>query len=270
MSATSAPEQAAVLVTRSLCAGYGRIPVVNDLDLSVAAGEVVALLGPNGAGKSTTMKTIAGCLSPLSGSIVLDGKPCRDSIQRRARRGLAYISETRSVFRGLTTAENLRLVKNGVERGLAYVPELEPLLSRKAGLLSGGEQQLLALARALATRPRLLMIDEVSLGLAPLVVNRLMQAVRGAADEGAAVLIVEQYAQRALDVADHIHVMRRGRIALSGTPERMRASLADIEGLYLSADSVSHLNEDEHSSATGQPEIASQRDSGPGADRGPR
>jgi branched-chain amino acid transport system ATP-binding protein len=216
------------------------------------------------------MKTIAGCLSPLSGSIVLDGKPCRDSIQRRARRGLAYISETRSVFRGLTTAENLRLVKNGVERGLAYVPELEPLLSRKAGLLSGGEQQLLALARALATRPRLLMIDEVSLGLAPLVVNRLMQAVRGAADEGAAVLIVEQYAQRALDVADHIHVMRRGRIALSGTPERMRASLADIEGLYLSADSVSHLNEDEHSSATGQPEIASQRDSGPGADRGPR
>jgi len=239
MSGIDSPQvPSAVLSTLDLCAGYRRVPVVHDLNIEIAGGDVVALLGANGAGKSTTLKTIAGWLPPISGSIVVDGQAVKDSIHKRARRGVAYISEERAVFYTLSTLENLRLVKNGVEVGLEYMPELKPLLKRRAALLSGGEQQFLAIARALATKPRLLMIDELSLGLAPKIVDRLLVAIRRTADSGVGVLIVEQYAQRALDVADRVYVMRRGRVVASGTSSEVRGSISEIEGMYLSSKTI--------------------------------
>ena len=225
-----------VLEVSGLSAGYRGLPVVHGVDINVAPGEVVALLGPNGAGKSTTLMTIAGHLPPIAGSIKLDGKGLRGPSYKRARVGLAFVSEERSLFHKLTTEENLRLGRGGTEAALEFIPELRPLLARRAGLLSGGEQQYVAMARALAMRPRLLLIDELSLGLAPLIVTRLHRAVRDIADSGIGVLIVEQYARRALAIADQVYVMRRGRIELSGPSADIQDRLAEVEGIYLSVE----------------------------------
>jgi len=207
---------------------------VHDLELEVPAGEVVALLGPNGAGKTTTLSTIAGHIQELGGTITLDGEPLRGAAHRRAQRGVAYITEERSVFHRLSTRDNLRLGAGGIQAALQHVPELEPLLGRRAGLLSGGEQQFLALARALAAQPRLLLIDELSLGLAPMIVTRLFDIVRATASQGTAVLIVEQYAHRALEIADSVYVMRRGRIELAGSAAQVQDRLGELRGIYLS------------------------------------
>lgn len=164
----------AVLDVRHLSAGYGDLPVVVDVDLRIEPGEVVALLGPNGAGKSTTMLALAGVL-PASGDVRFDDRVQRGPLHRRAARGLAFIPEGRSVFMGLSAERNLRLGRGSLQTALELFPELEPLLGRKAGMLSGGEQQIVGLARALAGTPRLLLVDELSLGLAPMIVRRLLR-----------------------------------------------------------------------------------------------
>ena len=223
-----------LLECRGLAAGYRNVPVVRSLDLRVDAGEVVALIGPNGAGKTTTLLTLAGELPPLGGEVVFRGESTRAPLFRRARRGLALVTEERSVFMRLSTADNLRLAR--VSRGEVtdLFPELAPLMRRNAGLLSGGEQQMLTLGRALARRPALLLADELSLGLAPLVVQRLLEAVRRAASEqGTGVLLVEQHVRQALDIADRVYVMQRGEIALSGTATEITDRLAEIEEAYL-------------------------------------
>jgi branched-chain amino acid transport system ATP-binding protein len=222
-----------VLEARGLSGGYGSLAAVRDLDLEVGAGEVVALLGPNGAGKSTTLKTLMGALKPLGGEVRWKGTATTAPLHRRAREGMAYVPEERSVFMGLTALENLRVSDGPIERALELFPELEPHLRRKAGLLSGGQQQILTLARALAREPEVLLADELSLGLAPLVVRRLLAAVREAAERGVGVLLVEQHARQALAVADRVYVLQRGRVALDGTAAEILGRLDEVEKTYL-------------------------------------
>jgi branched-chain amino acid transport system ATP-binding protein len=224
-----------ILQCRGLSAGYGAVPVIHDLDIDVHEGEVVALLGPNGAGKSTTLLTLCGHVGVMSGTVSIDGKAASGPLHRRCRAGIALVPEARAIFPSLTTAQNLRLGRGDVEAAVAHMPELRPLLRRKAGLLSGGEQQILVLARALAAQPRVLVADELSLGLAPMAVDRLLRAARRAADDGIGVLLVEQYARRALAVADYVYVLRRGRIALAGPASEISRRLGEVEGVYLSA-----------------------------------
>ena len=152
--------------------------VVRGLDLRVEPGEVVALIGPNGAGKTTTLLTLSGELPPIAGEVRFNGEVTKAPLFKRARRGLGFVTEERSVFMRLSTADNLRLARVPRRDATALFPELEPLMGRRTGLLSGGEQQMLALARALARKPTMLLADELSLGLAPLVVQRLLRAVR--------------------------------------------------------------------------------------------
>lgn len=232
-----------LLEAKGLAAGYEGRPVVHDLDLSVGAGEVVALLGPNGAGKTTTLLTMAGELDPIEGEVLIDGEAVKSPLHARARRGLGYITEERSVFTGLTARENLWCGGVPIERALALFPELERVLDTRGGLLSGGEQQMLTLARALGRGPRLLLADELSLGLAPLVVDRLLKAVRAAADAGTAVLVVEQYARKALEYADRAYVMAGGRIRMAVSASEGRQRLSDIEATYFSAAPQDDLNE---------------------------
>jgi ABC-type branched-subunit amino acid transport system ATPase component len=222
-----------LLSVRGLSAGYGDLAAVRDLDLEVAPGEVVALLGPNGAGKTTTLLTIAGELVPLGGTIDCLGTSMRAPLHRRVRAGLGFVPEERAVVTGLSAGGNLRLGRGAPEQAIALFHELGPLLRRRAGLLSGGEQQMLTLGRALAAEPRLLLVDELSLGLAPLVVQRLLLAVRAAADRGVGVLLVEQHASEAMSIADRVVVMRRGRVVLSGAASEMRDHIEDLESAYL-------------------------------------
>ena len=218
-----------------LQAGYAGHPVVRDVDLAVHPGEVVTLLGANGAGKTTTLLTLAGYLKPVGGVLRVDGEESQAPLSTRARKGMAFVTEDKSVFFQLTVRENLRV--GGVTPGSVteLFPELHPLLDRKAGLLSGGEQQMLSVGRALARRPRLLLLDELSLGLAPLIVARLLRAVRDAADGGVGVLLVEQHVEQALDVADRALVLQRGTVVLSGTADEVRDRRDLLEDSYLMA-----------------------------------
>jgi branched-chain amino acid transport system ATP-binding protein len=237
---TQAPTSETVLAARGVAAGYHRHAVVDGIDLEVRAGEVVALLGPNGAGKTTTLLTLAGELQPLTGEVYFRGHPTTAGLYKRAREGLAFVTEERSVFPQLTAAENLKVGRCEVADALSLFPELEPLLDRRGGLLSGGEQQMLTLARALGRKPILLLADELSLGLAPLVVKRLLTAVRAAADErGIGVLLVEQHVKQALRVADRVIVMRGGRIVLAGTVDETRHQLEDA---YLSSGGITEAS----------------------------
>ena len=215
-------------------AGYGKMAVVRDLDLRVDAGEVVALIGSNGAGKTTTLLTLAGELQPMAGEVRFFGAATTSPMHARARNGLGYVSEERSVIMRMTVAENLRLARVSPEVACGYFPALEPILDRRAGLCSGGEQQMLSLARALGREPKVLLADELSLGLAPLIVDRLLTTVRAAADDrGVGVLLVEQHVRQALRIADRVYVMERGRIVLSGTSQEVSGQLDVIESAYL-------------------------------------
>jgi branched-chain amino acid transport system ATP-binding protein len=228
-----------VLEIAGLTAGYDGAPVVRDLDLTVDAGEVVALLGPNGAGKTTTLKAISGIVRPLSGRIAFAGTDtAKLAPEQRARRGIAHVPEGRGLFFGLTVAEHFRLGHRGerlaAEQAYEYFPALGELRARRAGLLSGGEQQMLAVARALVRRPRLLLLDELSLGLAPVVVERLLPVVRGyALEHGCAVLLVEQHVQLALEIADRGYVLSHGEVVLHRGARELRADEQLLTASYL-------------------------------------
>lgn len=223
----------ALLEARGLSGGYGGVPVVRDLDLHVEPGEIVALLGANGAGKSTTLLSVAGQLRPLGGAVLWHGKVTKAPLYRRARDGMAMVPEGRSVITRLSVMANLRL-GGDVDGALRIFPELEPHLGRPAGLLSGGQQQMVSVARALSRRPQVLLVDELSLGLAPLLVERLLAALRAAADDGIGVLLVEQHARMALEVADRGYVLRRGRVSLQGSATELLEDARALEQTYLS------------------------------------
>jgi branched-chain amino acid transport system ATP-binding protein len=176
---------------------------------------------------------MAGVLKPISGEVRWLGKQTKSALHVRARQGMRFVTEERSVFMGLTAEDNLRIMHKSIEPCLELFPELRPLLKRKAGLLSGGEQQILTLARALEGDVKLLLADELSLGLAPMVVERLLRAVRGAADRGVGVILVEQQIRNALKVADRGMVLRRGRVVMSGTATELLERLDEIESSYL-------------------------------------
>jgi branched-chain amino acid transport system ATP-binding protein len=226
----------AVISVQGMSTGYGGNPVVHDLSFEVKEGEVLCLLGPNGAGKTTTMLALAGELPLLSGEVEFAGIKQKAPLYKRARVGLSYVTEERSVFKGMTLRDNLRVGGVNAKEVLELFPELEQRMTTRGGLLSGGEQQMLTLGRALARKPKLLLADELSLGLAPLVVDRLLQAVRRAADEqGTAVVMVEQHAHKALRYTDHAIVMRRGRVGLDLSGEDARKRIGDVEQAYLTA-----------------------------------
>jgi branched-chain amino acid transport system ATP-binding protein len=239
-SATSASASGHALVVRDLFAGYQQVPVVRELNLEVRPGEVVALLGPNGAGKTTTLETIAGLNRPISGTVELSGESVGGTPAHvLAHRGLALVPEGRALFPGLTVREHLRLAGGRgagrrEEELLGMLPELRKCLGRKAGLLSGGEQQMLAVGRALVTRPRLLLVDEMSLGLAPVIVERLLPILRRAAAElGSSVLFVEQHVALALEISDRAYVLAHGRIRLEGPAAELRERRDLLAASYL-------------------------------------
>ena len=234
MDKTPEVAQRVVLEASGMSVGYGPIPVVRNLDLVVSSGEIVTLLGANGAGKTTTLMALVGLLAPSEGVVKLHGRATKSPLHKRIHEGLAYVPEQRGVFRNLTTMENLRLGRGDPQAALALMPELLKLVDRRAGLLSGGEQQMLSLARALASKPTVLLCDELSLGLAPLIVQRLLQAIRVAAQQGVAVLLVEQHVRAALAVADRAYVLRRGSVVISGTADHVRSRLHEVESSYLS------------------------------------
>lgn len=222
-----------------LDAGYNGSRAIRALELEVGEGEVVALLGANGAGKTTTVLSLAGELEPLSGSISWLGHTGKRSLQQRARHGLALVTEERSVFTRLSVRQNLAIGRGcNSERALEIFPELRPLLDRRAGLLSGGEQQMLTMGRALARPTKLLLADELSLGLAPITVGKLLAAVRQAADRGMGALLVEQQVERVLTIADRVYVMRTGEVVFHGTAQEARANLEAITTHYLGHDAA--------------------------------
>jgi len=224
-----------VLRIRGLSAGYQGVPAIRDIDLRVVAGSILALLGPNGAGKSTTLRAAAGLLPALDGTVTAVGSPVTGSVERATRAGLCLIPDNRGVFHGLTVAENLRLAraKGGFGPALDRFPQLRPLLNRRCGLLSGGEQQLLAIAKTLLLRPKVLLIDELSMGLSPIAVRRILPELRRLADEeGTAIVLVEQHIDQALGVADEAVVLHHGRIALTGPAADLRADRDRIQRAY--------------------------------------
>jgi branched-chain amino acid transport system ATP-binding protein len=227
-----------VLEIENLTAGYGDTVVLRDVTLSVPDGTVVALLGPNGAGKTTTLRVASGLIRPMRGRVVLDGEDlvgCRAS--GRARRGMCLLPESRGIFPSLSVRENLILQSpkhkesESVERAIATFPALGGRMRQLAGSLSGGEQQMLALVRTIVSDPKVVLIDEASLGLAPLVVDRVFDTVRRIASTGVSLLLVEQYVTRALDLADWVYVMSRGQIVSSRAAKDLSAE--DVFEQYL-------------------------------------
>ena len=225
-----------MLELRDLRIDRGGFPIVRGVDMEVAPGAVTVLLGPNGAGKTTLLEAISGVIPAADGAILLDGADVtRASRRRRALGGLAHVEQGRTVFADLTVQENLETVAEGdrLERAFALFPELDKRRNVRAALCSGGEQQMLVIARALATDPTLVMVDELSLGLAPVIVKRLMKVVREMADAGIGILLVEQYAFQALAIGDSAYVLNRGEIAFSGSARELHADPAKLREAYL-------------------------------------
>ena len=221
-----------MLEVQDLHVSYGSIEAVRDVSVTAERGKVTLVLGANGAGKTTTLKAIAGLMSPASGSVKLDGADITGlAAHKVARKGVALVPEGRRVFAPLSVAENLRLggylaSRQEYDRALARVYEMFPILGTRrdkpAGLLSGGEQQMLAFARALMSQPKVILMDEPSMGLAPVVVDSILVKVRELADSGIGVLMVEQNAEAGLDVADHVVAVARGEVVYSGAVNEAR------------------------------------------------
>ena len=223
-----------LLELRSVHAAYDRIDVLFGIDLEVPAGTVVALLGPNGAGKTTTLRVAAGLHPPTSGDVLIAGRRINGTApEDLARRGMCLIPEGRGIFPNLTVRENLRMMTysgaslSAIE-GEAYArfPRLAERRKQIAGTLSGGEQQMLAMARGLATHPALLLLDELSMGLAPIIVEELYELVAQIARAGVSILVVEQFASTVLGVADLAAVLVHGRVARVGTPHELQDELS--------------------------------------------
>src|SRR5918998_994269 len=233
-----------MLEVRNLEVRYGAVRAVRDVSLTVGDGELVAVLGANGAGKSSTLMCIAGALKPSTGSINLGGEDATGARpETMVRRGMATVPETRNVFPDLTVAENLRLgaytrrrdapgVAEDRSRMFAMFPRLAERENQPAGTLSGGEQQMLVIARALMSRPRVLLLDEPSLGLAPAIVDQIFDMIAELKRSGLTMLLVEQNAAKALSVADRAYVMRLGLVAAHGTAAEIGAA-TDLNALYL-------------------------------------
>ncbi|SOC46391.1 amino acid/amide ABC transporter ATP-binding protein 2 (HAAT family) [Rhizobium subbaraonis] len=233
-----------MLEVRDLSVSYGAIRAVRGISFSLGKGELVSLLGANGAGKSSTIKCIAGALKASGGTITLEGKDITTSSPEQVvRTGLATVPETRDVFPDLTVAENLMLGaylhrrdvagnRDNLERMHALFPRLSERSNQAAGTLSGGEQQMLVIARALMSRPSVLLLDEPSLGLAPAIVERIFEMIETLKKSGLTILLVEQNVNQALAVADRAYVMRLGSIVASGTADEIR-STSDLSAHYL-------------------------------------
>ncbi len=232
-----------MLELRDLNVYYGNIHALQGVSLTVAEGELVTLIGSNGAGKSTTLKTISGLLRPRAGTLAYNGQPlARLAPHRIVALGISHCPEGRHVFPGLTVAENLRLgavqrrdrerVRHDAERVYVLFPALQQRIDQPAGTLSGGEQQMLAIGRALMSRPKLLLLDEPSLGLAPLLVAAIFETIVQLKREGTTVLLVEQNARLALDIADRAYVMETGRITLAGPAAELKHD-QQVERTYL-------------------------------------
>ena len=237
--AGAAQPGAVVLEIKDLSTGYDNIPVVRGLSMSVAAGEVVALMGANGAGKTTTLRAISGLVKVMSGSITLAGASLAGvSPTARSRAGIAHVPEGRGIFYGLTVSEHFRIgthaSRETLEEVYSHFPALEPLQDRRAGLLSGGEQQMLGIACALIQNPKLLLLDELSLGLAPVIVERLLPIVRNIADSRrTAVVLVEQHVRLGLEVADRAYVLAHGNLTASGSAAELRNNTDRLVASYL-------------------------------------
>ncbi len=233
-----------LLEVEGIVAGYGAVPVVHDVSLTVDEGEIVAVLGANGVGKTTTLRTIAGLLRPSRGAVVLGGRSIRDlRPEQIAALGLQFIPEGGGVLRDLTVVENLRLsawlvtrrragAQPRLERAFALFPRLAERQRQLASTLSGGERQMLALAQAVMTDAKIVLVDEASLGLSPVLVASLFEGIAQLRDEGRSVLLVEQNAYMALRVADRGYVMEKGQIIGAGTPEELGRQ-GRLAGLYL-------------------------------------
>jgi branched-chain amino acid transport system ATP-binding protein len=228
------------LVLRDVQAGYGGTPVLRGVSLTVPAGRVVALLGPNGAGKTTLLRAASGLLHPTAGTITLAGQDVTHARPHQlAARGLCHIPENRAVFPGLTVRENLRVMVGGklradtVELAREAFPVLGKRLDQLAGTMSGGEQQMLALTRAYLTAPRYVLLDEVSMGLAPIVVDQIFEFLRRLAARGAALLLVEQYVTKALALADMVYLLTKGVVDFAGEPGELDADA--LAARYLGA-----------------------------------
>lgn len=208
-----------VLTAQGLVAGYDGVPVVHELDLVVEPGAVVAVFGPNGAGKSTLMRTLAGALPPVAGTLRVEGRP-------------AIATGAPLPAPDLTVRQHLRAGRAPVPRAVAVFEELEPVLGRFVGSLDPDEHRLVVVARALARSPRLVLVDEVTAGASPPAIGRMLDALRRAADAGTGVVLVEQFANRALAIADHVVVLRRGRAEFSGSALEARQRITTIETAY--------------------------------------
>jgi len=229
---------APLLECRGLRAGHGRVTVVRPIDLAVDAGTVLAVLGPNGAGKTTLLSTIVGLLPRQGGEVLVEGKAVkagRPDVAGRA--GIVLVPDDRALFGALTVQENLRVAARrtaGIDEVMDLFPALRLRRRVAAGSLSGGEQQMLAIARALVQQPRVLLIDEMSMGLAPVIVEDLLPIVRRVADEsGAAVVLVEQHVGLALEIADDVVVLVHGEVALRDRAASLRGDHARLEAAYI-------------------------------------
>lgn len=238
MTEERAPE--AVLTVHGLTAGYDRTTVIRDLSFTVEPATAVAVLGLNGAGKTTLLRALAGELRPSSGKVTFDGKDITNwNSARRASAGLAHVPEGRGVFRSLTVRENLRLFSMvasddaAVERALSAFPVLEKRMDQRAGSMSGGEQQMLAMAAAYCRSVKLVMVDEASLGLAPIVVDEVFSFLADLAASGTALLVVDQFAERVLKIATKVCVMQRGIFVFEGPVADLNA---DVFEYYLGSD----------------------------------
>jgi branched-chain amino acid transport system ATP-binding protein len=232
-----------MLEVHDISVRYGAITAIRDISLEVRQGELVALIGVNGAGKTTTLSTIAGALKPSEGSIVFDGAKIHGrQPEDITRRGIALVPEGRDIFPSLSVAENLRLgafirknraeFQQDIEEMTGLFPILGERMRQAGGTLSGGEQQQLAIARALMSHPRLLMLDEPSLGLSPVLVDQIFALVVRLHSRGVTILLVEQNVERTLDIVDRAYLLHTGSVEVEGTPSRIR-SLVDVEGVYL-------------------------------------